>query len=175
MAACVCVDVPIAQAAAALTEFSGTQRRLEVVGTARGVTVIDDFGHNPDKIAASLATMKESKGRLITIFQPHGYGPMKLMGAEIINVITQYLDDNEIFVMPDIYDAGGTADRSISSADTIAALSDKGVNAHHIGARKDIAAFIKDNAQDGDTVLVMGARDDTLTDFCRDILGALDT
>ena len=61
--------VPVSQSTAALSRFEGLRRRLEVVGTADGVTVIDDFAHNPDKIAASLDTVRAHPGRLLIMFQ----------------------------------------------------------------------------------------------------------
>src|SRR5215831_8866779 len=64
--------VALAAAAAHLGEFSGIRRRLEVVGTANEITVVDDFAHNPNKIAASLETMHAFPGRLLVLFQPHG-------------------------------------------------------------------------------------------------------
>ncbi|MGB9040883.1 MAG: Mur ligase family protein, partial [Pseudolabrys sp.] len=70
--------VALAAAAAHLGEFSGIRRRLEVVGTANGITVVDDFAHNPDKISATLETLHAFPGRLLLMFQPHGYGPIRL-------------------------------------------------------------------------------------------------
>ena len=67
--------VGLAEAASHLSEFSGIRRRLEVVGTANEITVIDDFAHNPDKIAATIQTLHAFPGRLLLMFQPHGYGP----------------------------------------------------------------------------------------------------
>src|SRR5206468_9746073 len=64
----------------AIARFEGLKRRLETVGEAGGVTVIDDFAHNPDKIAATLATLRAHAGRLLIMFQPHGYGPLSKMG-----------------------------------------------------------------------------------------------
>ena len=55
-----------------------------MVGEAGGVTVIDDFAHNPDKIAATLDTLHAFPGRLLMMFQPHGYGPLKLMGEAFV-------------------------------------------------------------------------------------------
>ncbi len=72
--------VGLEDACAALGAFAGVRRRLEVTGTAAGVTVIDDFAHNPDKIAATLDTLHAFPGRLLVMFQPHGFGPLKLMG-----------------------------------------------------------------------------------------------
>src|SRR5690606_3711557 len=78
------LGVGLDQAVAALETFSGIRRRLEVVGTQGGVTVIDDFAHNPDKIAATLKTLHAFDGRLLILFQPHGFGPLKLMQQEFI-------------------------------------------------------------------------------------------
>src|SRR5690606_11426809 len=78
------LDIPLDRAISALEKFKGIARRLETVGTKNSITVIDDFGHNPDKIAATLRTLKEFDGRLLVMFQPHGFGPMKMMGRPII-------------------------------------------------------------------------------------------
>jgi UDP-N-acetylmuramate--alanine ligase len=73
--------VPLDEAVRAIAGFTGLKRRFELVGEARGVAVIDDFGHNPDKIAATLDTLHAFPGRLLLLFQPHGYGPLKVMRA----------------------------------------------------------------------------------------------
>src|ERR1700741_4257074 len=78
------VGVPLMDAAAALSQFKGVRRRLETVGTANGITVIDDFAHNPDKIAATLSTLHDFPGRLLVMFQPHGYRPLKVMREPLI-------------------------------------------------------------------------------------------
>ena len=84
IAAAQAVGVSLAEAAAALAGFKGLRRRFELVGTANGVTVIDDFGHNPDKIAATLRTLHAFPGRLLLFFQPHGYGPLRTMKDALI-------------------------------------------------------------------------------------------
>jgi UDP-N-acetylmuramate--alanine ligase len=68
--------IELKDAAGALASFAGIRRRLEFVGTAKGVTVLDDFAHNPDKIEATLRTLHDFPGRLLVMFQPHGYGPL---------------------------------------------------------------------------------------------------
>ncbi|MDP9086638.1 MAG: Mur ligase family protein [Pseudomonadota bacterium] len=83
LAATTALGVPLAEAVAALGHFTGLRRRLETVGTAGGVTVIDDFAHNPDKITATLATLTAQPGRLLVMFQPHGFGPLAKMGEEL--------------------------------------------------------------------------------------------
>ncbi|HWI76103.1 MAG TPA: Mur ligase family protein, partial [Sphingomicrobium sp.] len=83
IAACRQLGVAVADSAAALERFEGLRRRLETIGEAAGVTVIDDFAHNPDKIDASLATLRVHPGRLLILFQPHGYGPIAKMGDQL--------------------------------------------------------------------------------------------
>ncbi|HTX49695.1 MAG TPA: Mur ligase family protein, partial [Caulobacteraceae bacterium] len=79
IAAAGALGVGLEQAAGALAAFTGVRRRLELVGEEGGVQVIDDFAHNPDKIAATLDTLHAFPGRLLVMFQPHGYRPLRLM------------------------------------------------------------------------------------------------
>ena len=106
-AAKVC-GVELAQAAAYLAEFSGIRRRLEVVGTANEITVIDDFAHNPDKISATLQTMHAFPGRLLLMFQPHGYGPIRLMRNALVDCFASGLHDEDILVADRAVYFGGT-------------------------------------------------------------------
>ncbi|MEQ1433054.1 cyanophycin synthetase, partial [Salmonella enterica] len=93
--------VPLTEAIRALAGFTGLKRRFELVGTSADVTVIDDFGHNPDKIAATLATLHAFPGRLLVLFQPHGYGPLKVMRAELVAMFQRMLGDDDLLVLPD--------------------------------------------------------------------------
>jgi len=79
IAACEHEGVGLEQAGEALASFKGIARRLEVLGTVGGVTVIDDFAHNPDKLSAAIAALKAFPGRLHVMFQPHGFGPTKML------------------------------------------------------------------------------------------------
>src|ERR1700754_3956646 len=81
--------------------FPGLRRRFELVGEAGGVAVIDDFGHNPDKIAATLATLHAFPGRLLLLFQPHGYGPLKVMRRELVDAFVQGLKPDDVLILPD--------------------------------------------------------------------------
>ena len=162
------IDMP--QAISALEKFQGIHRRLETIGTKNGITVIDDFGHNPDKIAATLSTLKAFDGRLIVMFQPHGFGPLKLMGKEMVEVFERYLSHEDILLMPEAYYAGGTVDRSVTAQHLINDLKEKNIHAHWFEKRDQIPAFIQANAKKGDRVVIMGARDDTLHTFAQDIL-----
>ena len=112
MSAAKACGVPLAAAAAHLGEFSGIRRRLEVVGEANDVTVVDDFAHNPDKIAATLETMHAFPGRLLLMFQPHGYGPIRLMRDALVDCFASGLHAEDVLVMPEPVYFGGTVDRS---------------------------------------------------------------
>lgn len=157
----------------ALEEFSGIKRRMELVGEKNGIRVIDDFGHNPDKIAAGLATVKQSHGRVIAMFQPHGFAPLRLMGEDILKSFKAHFSSEDILLMPEVYYAGGTVDRSVTANDIIEKGKIMGLNAHWFEKRADIVPFIHDNVRKGDTVIIMGARDDTLSDFAQEILEAI--
>ncbi len=95
------LGIRVEDAVHALARFEGTKRRLETVGTANGVTVIDDFAHNPDKIDASLATLRAHPGRLLIMFQPHGYGPLAKMGEELADSFARGLAPDDRLYLPD--------------------------------------------------------------------------
>ena len=166
--------VPVAAAVVALASFTGLARRFDVVGTsASGVTVIDDFGHNPDKIAATLATLKAHPGRVIAFFQPHGYGPLRQMGAELAELLAARLGPEDIVILSDPAYFGGTVDRSVGSERIAQLVNAAGGHAEHLPARDACADRIAALALPGDRIAIMGARDDTLTQFARDLLARL--
>lgn len=146
----------------ALEDFRGITSRLEVVGQKNGITIIDDFGHNPDKIEAGLKTLKESNSRLIFMYQPHGFKPTRDHKDALIEIFAKYLTVDDVFYMPDILYFGGTVDKNISSADIIDPLIEKGLNAHYIADKLAIEKAILNTVKSGDTVCIMGARDDSL-------------
>ena len=170
VAACRALGVTVPQSANALATFAGIRRRLQILGTAGGVTVIDDFAHNPDKIAATLSTLKEQPGRLLVMFQPTGFAPTRFLRDGLIAAFSNGLERRDVLAMPEIFYAGGTAVRDISSRDLIEAISDRGIQAAFFNEREDVAHWFMDEAQPGDRVVIMGARDDTLTDFANGIL-----
>ncbi|WP_135210133.1 UDP-N-acetylmuramate--L-alanine ligase [Vitreimonas flagellata] len=162
------------EAAAALEGFSGTKRRLEVVGKANNVTVIDDFGHNPDKITATLATLHAFPGRLLIMFQPHGYGPLKLMKNEFIECFAKTMADDDVLIMPDPVYFGGTVDRSVTSEHIVAGVRARGHQALAFAERNACGDKLIELAEPGDRIIVMGARDDTLSTFAAELVQRLD-
>ena len=167
--------VPLPDAVAALARFTGLARRFEIVGTSPGgITVIDDFGHNPEKIAATLDTLRAHPGRVIALFQPHGYGPLRQMGAELATVLATRLSAEDAVILTDPVYFGGTVDRSVGSDRIVALVNAAGGHGAHIALRDDAAGAIAAMARPGDRVVIMGARDDTLSVFAHDLLARLD-
>ncbi|MDX9690714.1 MAG: Mur ligase family protein [Alphaproteobacteria bacterium] len=174
IAAAVTQGCDFKQAVQALESFAGMSRRMDVVGIQRGVTVIDDFAHNPDKITASLKTLdqlrKETKGRLLILFQPHGYGPLKLMRHELVEAFAGGMGGNDQLFLCDPLYLGGTTDKSIGSLDLAQDLADKGHIALYNPSRDHAAQSMVNMAKEGDILVIMGARDDTLPLLARHIL-----
>lgn len=167
------IGLDLREAAATLTEFRGLRRRLEVVGTRNGISVIDDFGHNPDKIAATLATLHAFPGRLLILFQPHGYGPLRTMKRELIDCFATNLAEDEVLILPDPAYFGGTVEREVGSGDIVDGVRAAGRIAEHIPDRADAADRLRALARPGDRIVIMGARDDTLSLYAADLLESL--
>ena len=173
IAASLAAGVRFEEAARALSTFAGVRRRFELVGEAAGVAVIDDFAHNPDKIAATLKTLHDFPGRLLVMFQPHGFSPLKKMRAEFIATFADHLGPDDILLMPEPAYFGGTTDRSVSSGDIAAGVNAAGGNAEACATREDCGRRLLDLARPGDRIIVMGARDDTPTVFADALVAAL--
>ncbi|WP_379921154.1 glutamate ligase domain-containing protein [Erythrobacter sp. R86502] len=174
IAAADAAGIRIGYATYALRSFEGLARRFDVIGTSPGgVTVIDDFGHNPEKCAATLRTLKATSGRVIAFFQPHGYGPLRQMGAELANTFARELGREDVTIFSDPVYFGGTVDRSEGSERIVALIEQAGGHAEHIADRAECGDRIVALARPGDRIVVMGARDDTLTEFAQSILTRL--
>jgi UDP-N-acetylmuramate--alanine ligase len=173
IAAARALGVRIEDAAAALGRFEGLKRRLETVGEAAGVTVIDDFAHNPDKIDATLATLRAQPGRLLIMFQPHGYGPLAKMGEQLAESLANGMGPEDRLYLPDPVYQGGTVERTRGSDWLAEQVGTRERAAEHIPERAKIGEALVAEAQPGDRILIMGARDDTLIDFARELLEKL--
>lgn len=171
--AAMAVGIDREAACRAIQGFTGLKRRFELVGEANGVAVIDDFGHNPDKIAATLDTLHAFPGRLLLLFQPHGYGPLKVMRRELVATFAQRLGPDDLLVLPDPVYQGGTVAREVTSADIVADIAATGRHALHVPNRDAAAAHLVAQARAGDRMVVMGARDDTLSLLAQDMAARL--
>ncbi len=177
LAACAAASlygVTLGACAAGLKDFPGVERRFVLVGEKSGVTVIDDYAHNPAKIAALLKALHQASGRrVIAVYQPHGFTPTRHLKAELIESFVSGLAARDLLVMPEIYYAGGTVTKNISSKDISDAVAARGRQAAYYENREDIPAALRGVARAGDIIAVIGARDATLAAFAGQILEAL--
>ena len=166
--------VGLEAAAAGLRNFRGVERRFVLVGEKNGITVIDDYAHNPAKISALLKALHQSPGRrVLAVYQPHGFTPTRHLKAELVESFASGLNPGDLLLMPEIYYAGGTVSKNISSKDISDAVAARGYKTAYFESRPELPAAVSKLAQPGDIIAVMGARDATLSDFAAQILAAL--
>jgi len=169
---CEKLGYPLVDISTALASFRGIHRRLEQIGSASGVEVIDDYAHNPEKIRAAWKTVADRHARVTGIWRPHGYGPLSSMMdalAEMFGDVCR--KDDRIYLLP-VYDVGGTANRSVTSDELAERLAAGGVTVS-VREAEVLPAEIAGYAAEGDGVLVMGARDPELPLLARKILSAV--
>jgi UDP-N-acetylmuramate--alanine ligase len=167
------VGVDPQAAAARLREFPGVARRFEVVGVTRtGIRVVDDYAHNADKLRAAITAAQAGAPRVVAVFQPHGFGPARFLRPDLEALVPGVLRPADRFCYAEIFYAGGTVAKDISSrllaADLPPALG-CGYAADHDAVRRWIVA----EAKPGDTVLILGARDPDLPKLARSVFAAL--
>ena len=156
-----------------MREFRGVMRRFSVFRTPKGVTVIDDYAHNPDKIKAALLTARDFGARIFAVFQPHGFGPTRFLKDELVETFAQLIrDTDEVYFLP-IYYAGGTVKKDISSEDLADWVRERGVISYAPQNRNGLMADLKRRVRPGDAVILMGARDPTLSVLAREIRNSL--
>lgn len=153
----------------ALKNYEGIYRRHQVYGTKNGITLIDDFAHNPVKCARSIEACLQVSNKLIAWFQPHGYGPTKFLRHDFIDEISKVLRPHDEIWMSEIYYAGGTAIKDISANDLIDGLKQKGILAFFVSERADLLNNMRSHFSESTTLLLMGARDPSLGAFANSI------
>jgi UDP-N-acetylmuramate--alanine ligase len=173
IAACRALGVPLEAMAAPLAGFQGVARRFQSLGTDRGVEVVDDFAHNPAKVAAALATAHLRAKRVLAVFQPHGFGPLRFLRDGFVDAFAGGLGAWDRLWFLDVFYAGGTTERAISSGEVVKEIAGRGVQADLAPSRERLTAILAAEAREGDLVLVMGARDPSLAALARAILAAL--
>jgi UDP-N-acetylmuramate--alanine ligase len=170
LAACRALGVPLQDLVVPLRTFRGVGRRFQVLGTRNGVTVVDDFGHNPAKIAASLRTAHLRTGRVLAVFQPHGFGPLRFLRHDLAAMFAAELHPDDRLWLLEAHYAGGTVTRDVSSADLAADLQARRCPAVFVPDRPSLVEALAAEARPGDVVLVMGARDPSLTTLATELL-----
>lgn len=147
------LQVDINQVKESLREFGGIQRRLELKGKAKGVSVYDDYGHHPTEIRATLRAIRNSlrEGRLIVVFQPHRYSRTKMLMEEF----AASFGDADLLVMMDIYPAGEKPIKGIKTEALIGKMKGKGI--FHARSAEEAIGRLKGELRSGDVVLTLGA------------------
>jgi UDP-N-acetylmuramate--alanine ligase len=170
---CDLLGLDLAAVRNALSSFAGIERRLEKVGEANNVAIIDDYAHNPAKIRASWRAVAAQHGRVLGIWRPHGFGPLASMMNELIETFAGICrPDDQIYILR-VYYAGGTAQRKAKSDDLVRALNDRGLRAQSIHGYEDLFTCLQKKIRSGDAVLCMGARDPELPLFARRLADTL--
>jgi UDP-N-acetylmuramate--alanine ligase len=149
------VGVPFARIAAALAEFRGAERRFQLLGEARGVMVVDDYGHHPTEIAAVIAAARAGiDRRVVVVFQPHRYSRTR----ELMAAFGPALGGANEVVLTDIYAAGEPPIPGV----TIDALVDAvrrtaRCPVHLVRRLEDLPSEVAKLVRSGDLVVTLGA------------------
>jgi UDP-N-acetylmuramate--alanine ligase len=157
VAAAVALGADPAAAALALTGFTGVDRRMQVLGTHKGATIVDDYGHHPTEVRATLEALRRrfAPKRLYCVFQPHQASRTRLLFEEFAAAFT---DADEV-VLADIYYVRDSDEdrRNVTSGALADAIRRNGTNARHVGAFSACAAYVSERVGEGDLVVTMGA------------------
>ncbi len=152
------IGLTFEQCSSALESFGGVKRRFQVLGDFSGVTVVDDYAHNPAKVMAALHAAKSgATGRVIGVFQPHRYTRTKFLAHEFAGAFV----DADILVMTDIYSAGEVPIVGVKSEMLIDLVKNHAKNpiVVHASGQKEVTDYLLSTCQPGDVVITMGAGD----------------
>ena len=160
----------------AVSEFGGVARRFDRSGIMpNGAQVIDDYAHNVEKLASCIGAAQElaPEGRVVTVFQPHGFAPLRFMREALANALPSILRPADEFIFLPVYYAGGTASFSPTSAEVAATCRfAAGIEAGAIKDfedRQECERYLQQAVKRGDVVIVAGARDETLSIWAKSL------
>jgi UDP-N-acetylmuramate--alanine ligase len=174
IACCRTVGAELREMVEPLAAFAGVARRFQSLGIAHGVEVVDDFAHNPAKIAAALATAQRRGARVLAVYQPHGYGPTRFLREDLVETFANGLRPEDRAIWLEVFYAGGTAVRDFSSEDITTQISERGRHAEFAASREALVERLAKLARSGDLILFMGARDPSLTALAKQVLARLE-
>jgi len=167
------IGVDLETSSAALKNYEGIYRRSQVYGNKNGVWLIDDYAHNPVKCAASIIACQPVAKKVIAWFQPHGYAPTKFLRNDFVDEIAKALRSVDEIWMSEIFYAGGTTTKDISSNDLVNDLKAKGANAFFVENRNELVSSVRPHLTDNSVLLLMGARDPSLEEFAKQVWSEL--
>ena len=165
-----------AKAAAALATFPGVERRLQRVGSVlcgdQEVAVYDDYAHNPEKLHAMWTTLAEAYPRgVAAVWRPHGYGPLRKMLEPLAAAFRGVMRPQDALVLLPVYDAGGTADRSVNSDALAALLGDAPGSVKLVSDLEEAEEYLRARADAFGAIVTAGARDPGLPVLARRLAG----
>jgi UDP-N-acetylmuramate--alanine ligase len=152
------LEVPFERIRNSLASFAGVQRRFQVRGEAQGVLVVDDYGHHPAEIRATLAAAKAGfDRRLVTVFQPHRYTRTLHLRKEFLTAFYQ----SDVLIVMDIYPAGEAPIPGVNARDLAEGIAAHGHRevVYMDGDREGIVRYLTESTRPGDLVLTLGAGD----------------
>ncbi|MBS2029782.1 MAG: UDP-N-acetylmuramate--L-alanine ligase [Deltaproteobacteria bacterium] len=149
--------IPIDTVRSALAEFGGVQRRFTVRGEVDGITVVDDYGHHPAEVMATLKGARNAFGRRVVVaFQPHRYTRTR----DLLEDFSRAFNDADVLVLSDVYSAGEEPIAGATSAKLVELIQACGHHdVTHVPARADVAKHLRARVKPGDLVITLGAGD----------------
>jgi len=163
------LGIPFAKTAEALNGFQGVQRRFTVRGEVRGITVVDDYGHHPAEIQATLAGARASfpQRRIVCAFQPHRYTRTRDLLADFATAF----NDADALLLTEIYAAGEDPIPGVSGGRLFEAVKACGHRDVAFAERGELARRLRERLREGDLVIALGAGD--ITHACEELLELL--
>ena len=144
------------KARAALTDFPGVERRLQRIGRCGEAEVFDDYAHNPEKLHAMLTTLQaQTEKGVAIVWRPHGYGPLRKMLEPLAAMFSETLRPQDRLILLPVYDAGGTADRSVQSD----ALATRVPGSVFLQTPEEVYRLLMAQASAFGAIVTAGARD----------------
>ncbi len=152
-------DIPFRVVQESLGDFKGIQRRFQVKGEKRGILVVDDYGHHPVEIMATLKAARSGwKRRVVVVFQPHRYSRTQALFKEFLSAFY----DADVLVLTDIYPAGEDRIEGVEAKNLFEGIREYGhKDVTYIPNKKEIAAHLLRILKPGDLVMTLGAGDIT--------------
>jgi len=157
------IDIPFEKIKGGLNEFSGIRRRFQFKGKVQDIIVVDDYGHHPTEVRATLAAARAAYGspssggkRLVVVFQPHRYTRTRDLSKEFMDAF----DDADVLILTDIYAAGEAPIAGVTGELIYREVKEGGhKNVTYVPDRRDIARVLRGLARDNDVVMTLGAGD----------------
>lgn len=163
------MGIPLEAIRAGLASFGGVQRRFTVRGEAGGVTVVDDYGHHPAEVKATLLGAREAfRRRIVCLFQPHRYTRTR----DLMKEFALAFDDADVLLLTDVYAAGEDPIPGATAESMAEAIRASGHRDVSVAPRADLARAARERVRPGDLVLTLGAGD--VTQAGPELLGLLE-